>query len=352
MNLKALSNKVNGHIDIIHRSAVIKAHRNRYKKFNDVLNKDQRGEIKQFYSGTAHFKFGAQGFYTSKTGTYSKEYIPDELWYGYILPFYNNQKAAIYMDNKCFYPRMFPGIKQPETILIRENGLLRDSDYHYYTKDEARDILSKEDSLFVKQAIMSYGGHGVTFFEGNDVCNKVLEVVQANDCDYVIQKPIRQHSEMAKLNQSSVNTVRVCSLLSEGGGVKVYSVITRMGINGSKVDNASSGGITCGVHTDGQLKGIAFDKYGNKYESHPDTGLSFDSIKIPSFEKVCELAISCHYMIPHFRLVSWDIAIDKQGDPILIEANLSRGELDFHQLNNGPIFGGDTSIILDEVFKR
>ena len=53
---------------------------------------------------------------------------------------------------------------------------------------------------------------------------------------------------------------------------------------------------------------------------------------------------------PHFRLISWDIALDKNNNPIIIEANLKYGEIDFHQLNNGPLFGDDTKEILNEVF--
>ena len=56
--------------------------------------------------------------------------------------------------------------------------------------------------------------------------------------------------------------------------------------------------------------------------------------------------------IKHFRLVSWDIAFDKKDQPLLLEANLHYGELDFHQLNNGPIFGDDTIKILEEVFSK
>ena len=32
------------------------------------------------------------------------------------------------------------------------------------------------------------------------------------------------------------------------------------------------------------------------------------------------------------------------------DANLHFGEIDFHQLNNGPLFGDDTKEILKEVF--
>ena len=56
--------------------------------------------------------------------------------------------------------------------------------------------------------------------------------------------------------------------------------------------------------------------------------------------------------MPHFRLVSWDISVDEAGDPVLIETNLNYGELEFHQLCNGPVFGEDTRQILDEVFQK
>ena len=55
---------------------------------------------------------------------------------------------------------------------------------------------------------------------------------------------------------------------------------------------------------------------------------------------------------PHFKMVSWDFAVNEHGNPIMIEANLCLGELDFHQLNNGPLFGEDTKKILDEVFQK
>lgn len=42
--------------------------------------------------------------------------------------------------------------------------------------------------------------------------------------------------------------------------------------------------------------------------------------------------------------------MDNNDEPMLIEANLCDGELDFHQLNNGPLFGVDTEEILSEVF--
>ena len=140
--------------------------------------------------------------------------------------------------------------------------------------------------------------------------------------------------------------------MSLDGSVKIYSCVLRMGIGGSKVDNACSGGINCGICKDGRLKGVAYNQKGDKFMTHPTSNVKFDEIQIPNFDKVIEKVKILHPFIPHFRLVSWDIAIDEMNEPVLIEANLRYGELDFHQLNNGPVFGKDTKKILNEVFGK
>lgn len=73
---------------------------------------------------------------------------------------------------------------------------------------------------------------------------------------------------------------------------------------------------------------------------------------IPNFEKVIQMVETCHEKMGNFRLVSWDIAIGEDGEPILIEANLRNGECEFHQYNNGPLFGKLTEQVLDEVFGK
>ena len=125
-----------------------------------------------------------------------------------------------------------------------------------------------------------------------------------------------------------------------------------MGIDGSRVDNCSSGGIVCGITPDGILKDVAYDAMANAYHRHPQ-GYSFGGVKLVGFDKCINLAkklASRFYGVS--RLISWDFAINEDGEPILIEMNISFGEIDFHQLCNGPIFGEDTERILKEVFEK
>ena len=46
------------------------------------------------------------------------------------------------------------------------------------------------------------------------------------------------------------------------------------------------------------------------------------------------------------------MAIDENGDPLLIEANMRKGGISLHQFSNGPLFGDLTDRVLDEVFAK
>ena len=202
--------------------------------------------------------------------------------------------------------------------------------------------------VFLKKATNSEGGHGVYVIDDITHLKNVITEIEG---DIIIQEPLKQHEELDKLNSSSVNTIRIITLLTSEG-TKVYSSILRIGITGARVDNASSGGITCGIRQDGRLKEVAYSASGVCYKEHPTSGVKLDSIVVPNYQNAVELVKKLHLRLPHFKLVSWDIAVRDDGELVLIEMNIHYGELEFHQLNNGPLFGNDTETILSEVFTK
>lgn len=312
---------------------------------NYVLTKEQEEAVRHYYAPYAKVDLSAHNFYTEKTGQFCVDYMPDDLYFCYIDQFYNDWREVRYADNKCFYRRMFTGVQQPQELASRINGFWYTGDFNRITRQELNALLEQEPEIVVKKALESEGGRGVYFIKGNQ-----LETVEKNIIDdIVIQRPIRQHPALSAINSTSVNTIRLMSLLTEEGA-KIYSGILRMGIHGARVDNASSGGITCGISWDGKLKKYAYTASGIRYEKHMDSGVVFDGYEIPGFAKCMDAVKQLHVQVPRFRLVSWDFSIDEQGEPLLVEANLHYGQLDFHQLNNGPIFGEDTHKILQEVF--
>ncbi len=316
-----------------------------------VLTREQEREARAFWKQFKAVPMIYHNFYTEKYGKFYKEYIPDEVYYNDIQPHFNHYRLSKALDNKCYYPKMFRGIPQPKLVAYCLNGFwyIDDVIAQKGIEDVFR-VLTKEKEVFVKQATDCGGGHGVKYLNCQGLTMADFQAsIQGIRGDIAIQRGITQHSALAKINPSSVNTIRLITLL-EKDGARVLSTILRMGVGDTKVDNSSSGGMTVGVTPEGCLKKYACANKNKMVCTHPTSQVVFEGYALPSFEQVKELVVKASYMVPHFRMVAWDVSVLEDGTPVLIEANLYDGQLDSHQIHNGPLFGADTARIMKEVF--
>lgn len=319
------------------------------------LSEEQKKQIKDYFS--KYFKvdkstYVAHTHYLEKTGVFDVRNIPDPIWYAYIDPFFNNWTLDKYLDNKCYYTRIFPNVKMPKNVFYRLNNFWYDENDKIVTKEFVKQqILNSPTDLFIKNADAYFGcGSGVIYFNPKKTDFSTIEWIFSSRYDFVVQEAIVQHEVLAQINESSVNTLRVVSLLMRDGTVKICSSVLRIGRNGNKLDNWGTGGVSCGIDDDGRLKKYAYDRKGNRVDKHPDNGYVFENTLIPNFSEVIKMVKKIAPTIPHFRLVSWDIAVDNNGEPVLVEMNSAYGEPELHQFSNGPIFGDDTEEVLEEVF--
>ena len=307
-------------------------------------------EILEFYSPYVKVDPVFHAVYYEFTGIRDVRFIPDDVWANYIDRYFNISAKAVVLENKCYFEKMFHGVKQPISIAKRMNWLwfLDDVLVDYEQIKKHVEGLS----IVIKQACGSGGGHDVFFLDGTEDADRFDQIIKKINNDIIIQVPLKQHAVLSEVNGSSVNTIRVLSLLTEEG-VKIYSCFFRCGRGNSRVDNASMGGLIVGVDKDtGYLKEVAFSlkDYREHYTQHPDSGTVFGNVKVPSWEKIVSLVKAAAPQIPHSRMVAWDITVDEYEEPVLIEANLNDSLVSAHQLVNGPIFKDDTEKILKEVF--
>lgn len=206
---------------------------------------------------------------------------------------------------------------------------------------------SSSDSIFLKPSSGIGGGGAYKFTKNGDLIGddgaKLLADLQKNN--YIVQEAVVQHKTMSRLNNSSLNTVRILTYRQPGGGVMVASALSRMGCGEAHVDNASAGGIFVPIDVSkGCLERYGYSFItagGNTYTAHPDNGLVFEGFKLPYFNKSLELV--CH-AAGYFDniIIGWDVAVTESG-PILIEGNynphLTGTQIACGGFRNHPVYG-------------
>ena len=317
------------------------------------LTKEQENEVQDFYKGLIGRKVPlySHEFFYSRTGIFSKEYIPTNLYYIELLSKANNYILLPAYKDKNMYGNIFYQEKQPHTILKNMNG------YYYYenrpvSKVEAIQLCANINKAIIKPSTLSRGRRiqcisvkdGVVMPDGYPIA-KLFDEYGKN---FLIQDYFIQHQDLAKLNPTSVNTLRIYSYRSELEVLIVYAVI-RIGRLNQVIDNQSAGGISVLIGEDGRLKKYAFGGMSEDNIEKTDTGIVLENYQIPSYDKAIEMVKRMHFQLPFFHLVGWDLSIDEDGEPVLIEFNVDPG---LSQSAMGSGFGKHTERIIRELWPR
>lgn len=326
-----------------------------YKKLSNKrkLTKEQKKEIQEFYKSILGKKISlySHEYFYSRTGIYSKEYVPKSLHEVELIPKANMMPYRDAYADKNMVDVLLPNVKHPHTILKRING------YFYFeskpvSKQEAISLCQNLHHAIIKP-VLSHSGEGIKGLEvENGLTNiKGLSIEQLFDKygnNFQIQERLKQHEKMSMLNETSVNTLRILTYRSDMEILVIYSVV-RIGRKGQVIDNQSAGGISTIIGEDGKLGNTAFGGFADDGVGKTDSGVILDGFEIPSYHKAIETVKRLHYQLPYFNFIGWDVAIDEVGDPVIIEWNACPG---LSQSAFGPGYGKYTERILRELWPR
>ena len=135
----------------------------------------------------------------------------------------------------------------------------------------------------------------------------------------IVEDKVIQHETIAALCPTSVNTIRVATLLGDKKEGIVYAYI-RIG-NGKVMDNVDQGGMAARVDLEsGKLLTVGADKQGNTYTEHPMTHTPIVGFEVPFFEEAKAMCLKAAQKVPQMRFVAWDVAVTEKG-PVFIEGN-------------------------------
>lgn len=137
----------------------------------------------------------------------------------------------------------------------------------------------------------------------------------------MLEECIRQHPKM-NLNNASVNTIRVYSVLDKEGKAHILKAILRAGVGDSVVDNYCSGGVIYPINVEyGFVEGSG-ERHADKKEwmIHPGTDIVMLGFTIPHWDLMKETVRKMAESLPQIRYIGWDMVITPDGVD-LIEAN-------------------------------
>ena len=330
-----------------------------YKKIK--LTNHQENEIQEFYKKYYGKKIDTRWhrLYQSYTGTFDKKYFPEILFSSKLEPLLNDRTLCNILEDKAFVELLYKDVdnlKIPKTYVLSCNNILYDGDRRLISRDKALEILENSGKIIIKKTVDSSSGKGVqlcNFKNGKDIISglSIKKIIDNFDKNFIIQKQIKNCKELAALNSSSLNTLRIITYICNK---KIFHMplALRIGRNGNYVDNMHANGLGIGLNEEGKLKPIAYSEFQETFTEHPDSHIKFDGYVIPKIKEVLKIAYRCHEKTPYVNIISWDFAIDEFENINLIEANMYGHGIWFPQMVNGEsAFGDNTEYMLSLIRK-
>ena len=322
------------------------------------LSPDYRSEIITFWEPYDNINLLWHRAFSAISGIQDPRYIPEDIFYKKIEPTLNRYDLAPAYIDKNMTDKIFYAYKRPKTLLRNMNGSYYDADYQLIHLEEALAFIksyAKENKIILKPSIDSGAGKNIEIldFRGRNpafILKKLAKLFKDHSQDFIVQNYLYQHDLFSQMHEESLNTIRLISLRLDGK-IHILSKVVRMGNDGSYTDNSKSGSITCGFDESGYLDSYAVNHWNYEiYKKHPFSHFEFKGKRLPSISESLDLVKKAHEQLIYFDLVSWDIAIDRLGEPNLIEIGVNIQDINYHQRTNGPLFGALTNEVLKKVY--
>lgn len=292
------------------------------------ITEEQKDEIRKFwepYSFAYHNDINTQINFYRTSGRFDPSYIGFGLQVHSLVRFWNNPTFSTFR-NKNFSYLLFPFLKHPKNVLMNDYGMYLDEDFNLLSETEVVDyvlhLLERGSELILKPTLDSGSGTSIVFLNKNTTRDVVIASMKRMKVNFAFQEIIKNHSSFAEANPSSLNTLRVVTLIHHNQ-VKLVGAALRVG-NSKRVDNWDAGGFICEVGTDGVCKDFAVNGQGERVTVHPN-GFRFAGHKLYRADEAIQMAIKCHHRIPQQKYISWDLTVDDKGDIVFIEMNSPGG---------------------------
>jgi hypothetical protein len=142
------------------------------------------------------------------------------------------------------------------------------------------------------------------------------------------------------MNSGSVANIRITTVRNLSGKIEFRAAHLNLGRKDNQWIHANNF-IQVVIRTlDGELDAHGYSQDWFRFASHPDSGFVFSDHRIPKFREAVDTCLQLHATVPHFLVVGWDIAINKDNQIQLMEWNSGHIGIKLDEAVNGPCFTG------------
>lgn len=279
-------------------------------------------------------------------------YLDNAFYYLTLLPYLNTQGYAKALADKNYYDALFSTYNRPSTIARRINGsyyVLDSSSPHLrhklITKDDFIALLRSSTPCVIKPTRASETGSGsnIRLLESTLDDDALESLLRHYPSDFIVQDKIAQSPFLSALNPTSINTIRIVSLLYEGS----FSIVSATLLVGEDGLTSNGGHFRIGIDMDsGLLRDFIIRGKGEPIAALPNAkDQSYKSTPIPSFDKLLAMTRDMHSLLPHFGLIGWDFTLDSTNKPLFIEINPDVPGCEIMEQLNEPMFKNHQEII-------
>ena len=213
-----------------------------------------------------------------KSGSERNKFFTKRRYFKLIKHF--DKETFLHPDGKSYLYKKYADFVKRDWILADTNT------------DESviSDFFAKHSRVLIKP-MSSEQGRGIYVANGNDKKELVSVTKSYKKSPILLEEVCTNCEELNHINSSSLNTLRVFTVVNKDGDIIIPSVCLRCGCGNTVVDNWGAGGVAYPVDVEtGIVYAPGVDKKGHKHIYHPGTDIVMPGFKIPRFNEACELA--------------------------------------------------------------
>ena len=272
--------------------------------------------------------------YTKARGAFVEGWIPVDFFDLVVIRHVNGLLRHL-SSRKTLFHRLFAGQPIPDVASI-VGGVPHNLALEPLTPAALAELLADHDELVIKDDGGS-GGAAVRVLATEDL--DVGDLLRRHP-DAVLQRRIRDHPQLRVFPDANGSRLRINTCKLPGGDVEpraCFIAIPKRGMQYTKFGQ----NVTLGVDVaSGMLASRLPLASAEQQKLQEEVTARFEGVLLPGFARAVALVTRLHRTLPHLGVIGWDVMIDADANPWLVEFNTGHPGIGFQEPLVGPAFLG------------